>query len=173
MPLAYLEYDPWRGTRDRAFSPLPYDLRVRIPTVRRASRSITREIRAPITRHFSFKNQTAHDPAQTFTLGVCIPRVRFSRGERWGSCFRIFIYICIYMSLFQVWFIERLYEEVMNNECRIFFEFGCRNYSNTFVWGNVRHGLPSSFRIRTLHSYRDRERETERDAALATAVNVA
>lgn len=23
----------------------------------------------------------------------------------------------------------------------------------------VRHGLPSSFRIRTLHSYRDRERE--------------
>lgn len=82
-------------------------------------------------------------------------------------------YICIYMSLFQVWFIERLYEEVMNNECRIFFEFGCRNYSNTFVWGNVRHGLPSSFRIRTLHSYRDRERETERDAALATAVNVA
>lgn len=40
-----------------------YNLRVRIPTVRRASRSITGEIRAPITRHFSFKNQTAHDPA--------------------------------------------------------------------------------------------------------------
>lgn len=37
----------------------------------------------------------------------------------------LYIYICIYMSLFQVWFIERLYEEVMNNECRIFFEFGC------------------------------------------------
>lgn len=111
MPLAYLEYDPWRGTRDRAFSPLPYDLRVRIPTVRRASRSITREIRAPITRHFSFKNQTAHDPAQTFTLGVCIPRVRFSRGERWGgaaSSFRIFIYIYVFVpSLVHRTFVPR------------------------------------------------------------------
>lgn len=83
--------------------------------------------------------------------------------------FYIYIYVFV-PSLVHRTFVH---EEVMNNECRIFFEFGCRNYSNTFVWGNVRHGLPSSFRIRTLHSYRDRERETERDAALATAVNVA
>lgn len=38
MPLAYLEYDPWQ--RDRG------SLRVRIPPVRRASRSITRDTRS-------------------------------------------------------------------------------------------------------------------------------
>lgn len=96
MPLAYLEYDPWQ--RDRG------SLRVRIPPVRRASRSITRD-----TRSSSVPSLFIQKPDRKRTIERAIDYTRSTRlRSETSSCLRclcsaelsLFIYISLFIYLY-------------------------------------------------------------------------
>lgn len=98
MPLAYLEYDPWQ--RDRG------SLRVRIPPVRRASRSITRDTRSSNVPSLFIQKA---DRKRTIERAIDYTRSTRLRSETSSSYLRclcsaeLYLVIFVYSELRSSW----------------------------------------------------------------------